>query len=54
MSFSISSVFSRRVPLLITRNTNAVQQVQMLVLLTCTILVAARMLSIDGIDKPAA
>ena len=36
-------------PSLITRNTNDVQQVQMLVLLTCTILVSAPMLSIGGI-----
>jgi ATP-binding cassette subfamily B protein len=36
-------------PTLITRNTNDVQQVQMLVLMTCTLLVAAPIMCIGGI-----
>lgn len=40
--FSAREVARFGAPSLITRNTNDVQQVQMLVLLTCTMLVAAR------------
>ena len=36
-------------PSLITRNTNDVQQVQMLVLMTCTMLVAAPIMCVGGI-----
>ena len=36
-------------PSLITRTTNDVQQVQMLVLLTCTLMVAAPIMCIGGI-----
>ncbi|MGO4594447.1 ABC transporter ATP-binding protein [Leifsonia sp. 2TAF2] len=47
--FSEREVSSFGAPSLITRNTNDVQQVQMLVMMTCTLLVAAPILAIGGI-----
>ncbi|HEX6499078.1 MAG TPA: ABC transporter ATP-binding protein [Micromonosporaceae bacterium] len=47
--FSNREVSRFGAPSLITRNTNDVQQVQMLVLMTCTLLVAAPIMSIGGI-----
>ncbi|MFD2766926.1 ABC transporter ATP-binding protein [Micromonospora eburnea] len=47
--FSAREVARFGAPSLITRNTNDVQQVQMLVLLTCTMLVAAPIMSIGGV-----
>ena len=47
--FSEREVSSFGAPSLITRNTNDVQQVQMLVLMTCTLLVSAPILAIGGI-----
>ncbi|NES14372.1 MULTISPECIES: ABC transporter ATP-binding protein [Micromonospora] len=48
-SFSAREVGRFGAPSLITRNTNDVQQVQMLVLLSCTMLVAAPIMSIGGV-----
>ncbi|MGI8665359.1 MAG: ABC transporter ATP-binding protein, partial [Jatrophihabitans sp.] len=48
-SFSAREVNSFGAASLITRNTNDVQQVQMLVLMTCTMLVAAPIMCIGGI-----
>lgn len=47
--FSEREVAKFGAPSLITRSTNDVQQVQMLVLMTCTMMVSAPMLSIGGI-----
>ncbi|MFC4148390.1 ABC transporter ATP-binding protein [Micromonospora mangrovi] len=47
--FSAREVNRFGAPSLITRNTNDVQQVQMLVLLTCTMLVAAPIMSVGGV-----
>ena len=47
--FSEREVTHFGAPSLITRNTNDVQQVQMLVLMTCTLLVSAPILAIGGI-----
>jgi ATP-binding cassette subfamily B protein len=47
--FSEREVTRFGAPSLITRNTNDVQQVQMLVLMTCTLLVSAPILAIGGI-----
>lgn len=47
--FSAREVNSFGAPSLITRNTNDVQQVQMLVLMTCTLLIAAPIMCIGGI-----
>jgi ATP-binding cassette subfamily B protein len=47
--FSEREVSTFGAPSLITRNTNDVQQVQMLVLMTCTLLVSAPILAIGGI-----
>ncbi|MFJ8893086.1 ABC transporter ATP-binding protein [Leifsonia sp. NPDC102414] len=47
--FSEREVSKFGAPSLITRNTNDVQQVQMLVLMTCTLLVSAPILAIGGI-----
>ncbi|HET6209967.1 MAG TPA: ABC transporter ATP-binding protein [Jatrophihabitans sp.] len=47
--FSAREVNSFGAPSLITRNTNDVQQVQMLVLMTCTMLVAAPIMCVGGI-----
>lgn len=47
--FSEREVSRFGAPSLITRNTNDVQQVQMLVLMTCTLLVSAPILAIGGI-----
>ncbi|MGC4886958.1 ABC transporter ATP-binding protein [Micromonospora sp. DT227] len=47
--FSAREVARFGAPSLITRNTNDVQQVQMLVLLSCTMLVAAPIMSIGGV-----
>ncbi len=47
--FSTREVGQFGAPSLITRNTNDVQQVQMLVLMTCTILVAAPIMCVGGI-----
>ena len=47
--FSAREVNSFGAPSLITRNTNDVQQVQMLVLMTCTMLMAAPIMCIGGI-----
>ena len=47
--FSEREVARVGAPSLITRNTNDVQQVQMLVLMTCTLLVSAPILAIGGI-----
>ena len=48
-TFSDREVATFGAPTLITRNTNDVQQVQMLVLMTCTLLVAAPIMCIGGI-----
>jgi ATP-binding cassette, subfamily B, multidrug efflux pump len=48
-SFSARELNSFGAPSLITRNTNDVQQVQMLVLMTCTMLVAAPIMCVGGI-----
>jgi ATP-binding cassette, subfamily B, multidrug efflux pump len=48
-SFSAREVAHFGAPSLITRNTNDVQQVQMLVLMSCTMLVAAPIMSIGGV-----
>ncbi|WP_243063652.1 ABC transporter ATP-binding protein [Humibacter sp. RRB41] len=48
-AFSEREVTKFGAPSLITRNTNDVQQVQMLVLMTCTLLVSAPILCIGGI-----
>ncbi|ACV77218.1 ABC transporter ATP-binding protein [Nakamurella multipartita] len=48
-SFSDREVALFGAPSLITRNTNDVQQVQMLVLMTCTLMVAAPIMCIGGI-----
>ncbi|MFI7425715.1 ABC transporter ATP-binding protein [Micromonospora sp. NPDC049836] len=47
--FSAREVAHFGAPSLITRNTNDVQQVQMLVLLSCTMLVAAPIMSVGGV-----
>jgi ATP-binding cassette, subfamily B, multidrug efflux pump len=47
--FSAREVAQFGAPSLITRNTNDVQQVQMLVLMTCTMLVAAPIMCVGGI-----
>jgi ATP-binding cassette subfamily B multidrug efflux pump len=47
--FSEREVSKFGAPSLITRNTNDVQQVQMLVLMTCTLLVSAPILAVGGI-----
>ena len=47
--FSEREVSAFGAPSLITRNTNDVQQVQMLVLMTCTLLVSAPILAIGGV-----
>jgi ATP-binding cassette, subfamily B, multidrug efflux pump len=51
--FSEREVSKFGAPSLITRSTNDVQQVQMLVLMTCTLLVAAPILAIGGIIAAA-
>jgi ATP-binding cassette subfamily B multidrug efflux pump len=48
-SFSAREVNSFGAPSLITRNTNDVQQVQMLVLMTCTLMVTAPIMCVGGI-----
>ena len=48
-SFSDREVNQFGAPSLITRNTNDVQQVQMLVLMTCTLLVAAPIMCVGGV-----
>ena len=48
-SFSTREVSSFGAPSLITRNTNDVQQVQMLVLMSCTMLVAAPIMMVGGV-----
>ncbi len=48
-SFSDREIAKFGAPTLITRNTNDVQQVQMLVLMTCTLLVSAPIMCIGGI-----
>lgn len=48
-SFSAREVARFGAPSLITRNTNDVQQVQMLVLMSCTMLVAAPIMSVGGV-----
>ncbi|MEV0943703.1 ABC transporter ATP-binding protein [Micromonospora wenchangensis] len=47
--FSAREVARFSAPSLITRNTNDVQQVQMLVLMSCTMLVAAPIMSVGGV-----
>ncbi|MFI2665093.1 ABC transporter ATP-binding protein [Micromonospora carbonacea] len=47
--FSAREVARFGAPSLITRNTNDVQQVQMLVLMSCTVLVAAPIMSVGGV-----
>ncbi|SCL53229.1 ABC transporter ATP-binding protein [Micromonospora peucetia] len=47
--FSAREVAKFGAPSLITRNTNDVQQVQMLVLMSCTMLVAAPIMSVGGV-----
>ncbi len=47
--FSAREVARFGAPSLITRNTNDVQQVQMLVLMSCTMLVAAPIMSVGGV-----
>ena len=47
--FSAREVGHFGAPSLITRNTNDVQQVQMLVVMTCTMLVAAPIMCVGGI-----
>ena len=49
MSFSARELNSFGAPSLITRNTNDVQQVQMLVLMSCTVLLSAPITMIGGI-----
>ena len=58
-TFSDREIAQFGAPTLITRNTNDVTQVQMLVLMTCTLLVAAPIMCIGGIfmalrDRPGA
>jgi ATP-binding cassette, subfamily B, multidrug efflux pump len=48
-SFSSREVYQLGAPSLITRNTNDVQQVQMLVLMTCTMMVAAPIMMVGGV-----
>ncbi|HTZ43798.1 MAG TPA: ABC transporter ATP-binding protein [Jatrophihabitans sp.] len=48
-TFSAREVNSLGAPSLITRNTNDVQQVQMLVLMTCTLLIAAPIMCVGGV-----
>ncbi|NES26655.1 ATP-binding cassette domain-containing protein [Micromonospora terminaliae] len=48
-TFSAREVARFGAPSLITRNTNDVQQVQMLVLMSCTMLVAAPIMSVGGV-----
>ena len=48
-SFSDREIAKFGAPTLITRNTNDVQQVQMLVLMTCTLLVSAPIMCIGGV-----
>ena len=48
-SFSIREVARFGAPSLITRTTNDVQQVQMLVLLTCTLMVSAPLMMVGGV-----
>ncbi|MER7169099.1 ABC transporter ATP-binding protein [Micromonospora sp. NPDC000207] len=48
-SFSAREVAQFGAPSLITRNTNDVQQVQMLVLMSCTMMVAAPIMSVGGV-----
>ena len=48
-TFSAREVARFGAPSLITRNTNDVQQVQMLVLMTCTMMVAAPIMCVGGI-----
>jgi ATP-binding cassette subfamily B protein len=48
-TFSAREVNSFGAPSLITRNTNDVQQLQMLVLMTCTLLVAAPIMCVGGV-----
>src|SRR5260370_18201904 len=48
-TFSGREVAQFGAPCLITRNTNDVQQVQMLVLMTCTLMVAAPIMCVGGI-----
>ncbi len=48
-SFSSREVTAFGAPSLITRNTNDVQQVQMLVLMTCTMLVSAPIMMVGGV-----
>src|ERR1700675_1988398 len=48
-SFSAREVAQFGAPSLITRNTNDVQQVQMLVLMTCTLMIAAPIMCVGGI-----
>ncbi|HEV2033367.1 MAG TPA: ABC transporter ATP-binding protein [Candidatus Dormibacteraeota bacterium] len=48
-TFSAREVNQFGAPSLITRNTNDVQQVQMLVLLTCTLMIAAPIMCVGGI-----
>jgi ATP-binding cassette subfamily B multidrug efflux pump len=48
-SFSAREVAEFGAPSLITRNTNDVQQVQMLVLMTCTMMIAAPIMCVGGI-----
>ena len=48
-SFSAREVMQFGAPSLITRNTNDVQQVQMLVLMTCTMMIAAPIMCVGGI-----
>ncbi|WP_341719003.1 ABC transporter ATP-binding protein [Micromonospora sp. FIMYZ51] len=48
-AFSAREVARFGAPSLITRNTNDVQQVQMLVLMSCTMLVAAPIMSVGGV-----
>ncbi|MET0282499.1 MAG: ABC transporter permease, partial [Steroidobacteraceae bacterium] len=49
MSFSARELSSFGAPSLITRNTNDVQQVQMLVLMSCTMLVSAPITMVGGV-----
>ena len=48
-SYSSREVYQIGAPSLITRNTNDVQQVQMLVLMTCTMMVAAPIMMVGGV-----
>ena len=52
--FSAREVAHFGAPSLITRTTNDVQQVQMLVVMTCTMMVAAPIMAVGGIDHGAA